>query len=64
MEDVAKRQGKKVEELTILDAGCGTGNYAQHLHFKVQKYIGVEYNDGMCTKFRAKFQDKPNVILV
>ncbi len=41
-------------EQTILDAGCGTGNYLAALAGKVARVEGVELNSGMLETARTK----------
>ncbi len=36
-----------LSEQTILDGGCGTGNYIAALKGKVSRIYGLEYNPGM-----------------
>jgi len=39
--------GKPINELRLLDVGCGTGNYLDVLKAKVGACHGLEFNDGM-----------------
>ena len=55
---------KTLAEKTILDAGCGTGNYIGVLHQKVGQIIGVDRNGGMLTEARRRFADMSNVKIV
>ncbi len=48
---------------TILDAGCGTGNYIRALNGKVGVLVGLEFNEGMLAQAREKFQNNPNIRL-
>lgn len=48
---------------TILDAGCGTGNYLEALDGKVASLRGVEMNSGMLSKARSKFPQDNGVEL-
>lgn len=50
-------------EQTVLDAGCGTGNYLAALHGKVAKVEGVELNLGMLETAQAKMADCPGMRL-
>lgn len=50
-------------EQTVLDAGCGTGNYATVLADKVARLEGVELNPGMLAAAQAKLADRPGVRL-
>lgn len=45
--NVSKKLNKRLSELVILDAGCGTGNYIKKIYPFVKKVIGLEYNEGM-----------------
>lgn len=40
----------------ILDLGCGTGNYLQHLHSEAVEYTGLEQSEGMAAKCNAKIE--------
>ena len=44
-------------EQTVLDAGCGTGNYLAALAGKVARVEGVELNSGMLETARTKTAD-------
>ncbi len=48
-------------EQTILDAGCGTGNYLTALDGQVGTLHGVEFNAGMVKVAREQFADDPTV---
>jgi ubiquinone/menaquinone biosynthesis C-methylase UbiE len=52
--DVANRLQKKTTSLTLLDAGCGSGNYLECFQQEVGTIHGLEINDGMISKARAK----------
>lgn len=45
---------KPLHEITLLDAGCGTGSYTQALLHHVHHVEAVDLNQGMLTKARAK----------
>ena len=47
--------GRDLKELTLLDGGCGTGNYISALRDTVGKVQGLEFNDGMFAQSSAKF---------
>lgn len=64
LEEVAKRNGKAVSDLVLLDAGCGTGNYLSSVHSKLKQCIGVEFNPGMLKQARNKLHSAQNVELV
>lgn len=42
-------------EQTLLDAGCGTGNYSRSLIGQLGRIIAVDLNDGMLAEARGKF---------
>jgi len=46
--------GRPMAELTVLDAGCGTGNYSQILVERVGRMEAVELNAGMIEQAKAK----------
>ena len=50
-------------EQTVLDAGCGTGNYLAALHGKVARVEGVELNLGMLETAQTKMADCPGMRL-
>ncbi len=50
-----------LQEQTILDAGCGTGNYIRALDGKVGMLVGLEFNEGMLSQAQEKFQNNPNI---
>ncbi len=52
-----------LQEQTILDAGCGTGNYIEALKGKVGRLYGLELNEGMLGQARKKFKNEPNICL-
>lgn len=54
---------RPLAEQMILDGGCGTGNYIEALQDKVGSLQGLELNEGMLAKAKAKFQDNPNIRL-
>lgn len=43
-----------LQQQTVLDAGCGTGNYLHALHGQVGTLCGVDRNPGMLAKARQK----------
>ena len=47
-------RGRSFDELAVLDAGCGTGNYAQALLEHVGRVEAVDLNEGMLEVARAK----------
>lgn len=52
-----------LQDQTILDAGCGTGNYIRALDGKVGMLVGLEFNEGMLAQAREKFQNNSNIRL-
>jgi len=48
-------------EQTVLDAGCGTGNYLAALDGSVGTLHGVEFNTGMVKVARERFSDDPKM---
>ena len=42
---------------TVLDAGCGTGNYLPPLHGQIGTLHGVEFNAGMVKVAQGRFDD-------
>ena len=50
-----------LSEQTVLDAGCGTGNYLAELHGRIGRLHGVELNAGMQQVARERFADDPGV---
>ena len=43
----------------ILDLGCGTGFFLDHVQWPPGSYLGVEPSRGMCDQFRFKHPDHP-----
>ena len=54
---------RPLAEQTVLDAGCGTGNYLAPLAAKVGRVEGVELNPGMLAAAQAKVVELPEVRL-
>ena len=50
-----------LSDQTVLDAGCGTGNYLAALHGRTGTLHGVEFNSGMAQVARERFADDPKV---
>ncbi len=46
--------GKPLQDLEVLDAGCGTGNYAVALAPMVKQITGLDLSTGMLSHARAK----------
>lgn len=55
--------GAPPNEMWLLDAGCGTGNYIDHLRNHVAHVCGVDGNEGMLAIARQKCADAENVVL-
>ena len=56
--------GKPVEELALMDVGCGTGNYLNAVKPLVGSCTGLEFNGGMLAQAKAKHGDDPKVTLL
>jgi ubiquinone/menaquinone biosynthesis C-methylase UbiE len=54
---------KKLDEISLLDCGCGTGNYLKKLSRKFGKCTGFEINEGMFNVARTKLAKQSNVTL-
>jgi len=52
-----------LSKLTVLDGGCGTGNYIGALQGKVGKVHGLEVNSGMLRQAKQKLGEYGNVEL-
>ena len=52
-----------LDQQTILDGGCGTGNYLGALQSKIGQLQGLELNWGMLEQARGKLQHVPNIEL-
>jgi ubiquinone/menaquinone biosynthesis C-methylase UbiE len=52
------RTGVLLSEQTVLDAGCGTGNYLQALCPHVGVLVGIDFNDGMLARARVKLGEE------
>lgn len=50
-----------LDEQTVLDAGCGTGNYLAALSGRVGALHGLELNEGMFRVAHKRFADDPGV---
>ncbi|MFQ5540393.1 MAG: class I SAM-dependent methyltransferase [Candidatus Binatia bacterium] len=50
-------------EQTLLDAGCGTGNYIEALYKKVRTCYGIDIKEEMLRQARLKFAATPHVHL-
>uniref|UniRef100_A0A1X7UNT6 Methyltransferase type 11 domain-containing protein n=1 Tax=Amphimedon queenslandica TaxID=400682 RepID=A0A1X7UNT6_AMPQE len=54
-------KGRSIKEASIVDIGCGTGNYAVALSPFVGNITGIEYNKGMMEQATKKTEHLPNV---
>ncbi len=52
-----------LSQQTILDGGCGTGNYIEALQGKLAAIYGLEFNEGMLRQGKQKFQAESNIHL-
>jgi ubiquinone/menaquinone biosynthesis C-methylase UbiE len=52
-----------MDEMQILDAGCGTGSYIDAFRKRVQGVVGIDLSQGMLDQAERKFQGDPNVTL-
>ncbi len=48
------RTGVPLSEQSVLEAGCGTGNYLQALRPHLGSLVGVDFSEGMLAQARAK----------
>lgn len=56
--------GKPVEELALMDVGCGTGNYLDAVKPLVGSCTGLEFNGGMLAQAQAKHEGDSKVMLL
>ena len=61
---IIRKTGRKREDLVLVDAGCGTGNYIANVSKFVGRAIGFEYNEGMLGKCREKCKMMKNVKVI
>src|SRR5207247_346866 len=45
---------RPLNELLILDAGCGTGNYAYKLRDKIPRVVCADFSFGMLQQYKKK----------
>lgn len=64
MEKASNTIGKPVKELSLLDIGCGTGNYISEVKHIVKNCIGIEINKGMLSQAKMKHLNDPKVKLI
>mmetsp|Transcript_3388 Transcript_3388/g.3832 ORF Transcript_3388/g.3832 Transcript_3388/m.3832 type:complete len:346 (-) Transcript_3388:271-1308(-) len=53
--------GVPLNEQSLLDAGCGTGNYITKLISRVGRVTAQDFSEGMLEKCSAKFASNPKV---
>nr|MBC8290400.1 class I SAM-dependent methyltransferase [Planctomycetota bacterium] len=53
-----EQTGIPLTEQSILEAGCGTGNYLRALQSRVGSLTGIDFSEGMLDQARAKLGDK------
>ena len=61
---VAAATGRSLAQQSLLDVGCGTGNYLQALESHLGVLVGLEYSAGMLRQSRQKVHGHDNVALV
>lgn len=49
---------EKLENIKVLDAGCGTGNYAVPLKKFIPNVISADFSQGMLAKAKEKYTEK------
>ena len=54
---------RPLSQQTILDGGCGTGNYIEALKSKLAAIYGLEFNEGMLGQGKEKFKTESNINL-
>lgn len=54
LQENAASQGAAVKDLSLLDAGCGSGTYLNELKTELGQAKGMELNDGMLAQARKK----------
>jgi len=57
----ASKCGTPLAEQSLLDAGCGTGNYVSEVIHAIGSCVAQDFSEGMLDKARAKFKDEPKV---
>ena len=55
--DNAALRGLAVTDYSLLDAGCGSGNYLAELQGDVGRVTGLEFNEGMIKQAAQKLGD-------
>jgi ubiquinone/menaquinone biosynthesis C-methylase UbiE len=52
---------KPLNEQSLLDTGCGTGNYVSRVVDRVAEVTALDFSEGMLEKARVKFAGNPKV---
>lgn len=55
--DCLTRTGSSLSDQTVLEAGCGTGNYLHALRPQLGRLCGIDFSEGMLEQARAKLDD-------
>ncbi len=53
-----EQTGVPLGEQTVLEAGCGTGNYLHALRPRLGSLFGIDFNEGMLSQARAKLGEE------
>lgn len=56
--------GCSVNQLNVIDIGCGTGNYITAIKEKVATCIGLEFNAGMLAQAKKKHDGDERITMV
>jgi len=59
--EVAARTNQSTNDLHLMDAGCGSGNHLDLLQHDVGSIAGLEINNGMLDKCRAKLSSSADI---
>jgi len=59
---IIKELGPDAKSLTVLDAGCGTGNYAVVIADHVKSINCFDFNEGMLFQAKQLNAEKANVL--
>lgn len=52
---------KEINNINILDIGCGIGRWAENLFGQYNSYIGIDYSDEFITYNKNKFKKQENI---
>lgn len=58
---ILMEQIKDLEELDILDIGCGIGRWAENLYGKIRNYTGIDYSKGFIEAAKERFREDENI---